>query len=181
MFADAIVDGRKTIDIRRQRPNVKPGTLGLIYSSSPMQAILGSFRVDEIHTGTPEDLWLMTEGGAYISKEKFDKYFTDAVVGHALKVSRAQRLRNPIKLSDLRIVWPGRNPPRSFGYLVGADGHSRRIMTNFRARSFNDGSSSEECKFHHIDRTRLKDRKGSFLLSWGEVRALSSLFRAGGE
>ena len=46
LFAEAIVDRRKTIEIRRQRPNVKPGTLGLVYSPSPMQAVVGSFRVD---------------------------------------------------------------------------------------------------------------------------------------
>ena len=85
IFAEAIVDGQKTIEIRRQRPNVKPGTLGLVYSSSPMQAVVRSFRVDEILTGTPEELWLIAQRGAYISRENFDSYFSDAEFGHALR------------------------------------------------------------------------------------------------
>lgn len=175
------MDGRKTIEIRRQRPDVKPGTLGLIYSSSPIQAVVGSFRVDEILTGTLEGLWLMAQGDAYISRENFDSYFADAELGHALKVSCAQRLPNPIELSRLRVIWPGCNPPRSFGYLIGADAHSRRIMSNFRARSFNKCGPTKESKCNYIDSSSLKNRKGSFLLRREEVRALASLFRAGGQ
>ena len=180
VFAEAIVDGRKTIEIRRQRPDVSPGTLGLVYSSSPIQAVVGSFRVDEILTGTPEELWLVAEGAAYISRGNFDSYFADAEFGHAIKVSCAQRLPSPIKLSHLRVIWPGCNPPRSFGYLVGADAHSRRIMSNFRARSFNDCGSAKESTGNHIGRNSLNSRKGSFLLRREEVRALASLFTAGG-
>ena len=46
-------------------------------------------------------------------------------------------------------------------------------MSNFRARSFNDGGPSEESQCNQIDNSSLKDRKGSFLLKWDEVRTFS--------
>ena len=163
-----------------QRPNVQPGTLGLVYSSSPMPAVVGLFRVDRIFFGTPEELWPVAQRGVYISRQDFDSYFARAEYGHAIAVSCAQRLPKPIRLSHLRVIWPGCKPPRSFGYLVAADAYSRRIMSNFRARSFNDKVLLEESNQNHIDSNCLQDRKGSFLLKWYQVRALVSLLRAEG-
>ena len=144
-----------------------------------MQAVVGSFRVDRILSGTPEELWLVAQRGAYISKQDFDNYFAGVEVGHIILVSCGQRLPTPIKLSLLRVIWPGCKPPRSFGYLITADTYSRRIMSNFRAHLFNAGGPPEECNENNIYGNGLKDRKGSFLLSRDEVRALASLFRAG--
>ena len=180
-FAEAIVDGRKTIDIRRQRPNVQPGTLGLVYSSSPIQAVVGSFRVDSIFSGTLEELWFLAERGAYLSKEDFDDYFEGVGFGHAIVVSCGQRLTNPIKLSNLRDIWPGCNPPRSFGYIVPADAFSRRIMSAFRERLFNEGKPSEDVKPISIDTNIPLDHKGLFLLKGEEVRALISLLGSEGQ
>ena len=145
-----------------------------------MQAVVGLFRVDGIFSGTPENLWVAAQHGAYISRQDFDSYFAGAEHGHAIAVSCAQRLPNPIKLSLLRVIWPGCKPPRSFGYLVAADAYSRRIMSNFRSRLFNDKVPLEESNQNHIDTKGLQDRKGSFLLKWDQVRALVSMLRAEG-
>ena len=177
-FAEAIVDGLKTIEVRRQKPNVQPGTLGLVYSSSPVQAVVGFFRVDRIFSGAPEELWVAAQHGAYISRQDFDSYFEGVEQGHGIAVSCAQRLPNPIGLSDLRVIWPGCKPPRSFGYLVAADAYSRKIMSNFRSRLFSDKDTLEESKRNEIDTNSIQDRKGSFLLRWDQVRALVSLLRA---
>ena len=177
-FAEAIIDGRKTVEVRRQRPNVQPGTLGFIYSSSPVQAVVGSFRVDRIFSGTPEELWLVAQGGANISRQDFDCYFAGTEVGHAIIVSCCQRLPRPISLSHLRVIWPGCKPPRSFGYLVAADAYSRRIMSTVRNRLFSDGSQSVESNRSHIDRNGLRDQRGGFLLKGDDVRALVSLLAA---
>ncbi len=174
-FAEAIVDGRKTIEVRRQRPSVHPGTLGFVYSSSPIQAVVGSFRVDGICSGTPEELWTLAQSGAHISRQDFDSYFAGADFGHAIVVSCGQRLPNPIKLSHLRVVWPGCKPPRSFGYLVAADVYSQRIMSAFRDRSFKGKTPLKELGKDHDERNGVQDRRGSFLLKSDKVRVLASL------
>ena len=179
-FAEAIVDGRKTIEIRRQRPNVQPGTLGFVYSSSPTQAVVGSFRVDKIFSGTPAELWLVAQRGAYVSRQDFDSYFTDVEFGHAIVVSCGQRLPTPIKLSHLRVIWPGCRPPRSFRYLVAADACTRRIISTFRNRLLKERTPSEPPTNNHVDGKGLQDLRGSFLLKWEEVRALVSILGADG-
>ena len=180
MFADAILDGRKTIEIRRQRPNVQPGTLGFVYASSPIQAVVGLFRIDRIFSGTPEEIWLEGQCGAGISRHDFDDYLADAEYGHAMAISCVYPFPNPVNLSQLRKIWPGCKPPRSFGYLVAADAHSRRFMANFRERLFKGMVAIDEPSKSRQQREGTKDRRGSFLLRWDDIRALVPLLRAEG-
>ena len=175
-FAEAIVDGRKTIELRRQRPNVQPGTLGFVYSSSPMQAVVGSFRVDRVFSGTPDELWLVAQRAAYISRQDFDSYFAGVDFGHGIEVSCGRRLPRPIGLAQLRAIWPECKPPRSFGYLVAADAYAQRTMSSLRHRLFGDAYPIEEAGRGHVGRKGLLERKGSFQLKWDEVRALASLW-----
>ena len=175
-FANAIVDGLKTIEFRRQRPKVQPGTLGFVYACSPVQAVIGSFRVDNVCSGDPEELWVIAQRGAHISKPDFDKYFAGAKVGHAIIVSCGKRFSKPINLSNLRVVWPGCKPPRSFGYLVAVDADSQRIMSVFKERwSKGIGYLEEPRKKQQGSSNRLPNHRGSFLLKGVEVRALASL------
>ena len=174
-FADAIVDGRKTIEVRRQRPNVRPGTLGFVYSSLPEQAVVGSFRIDKIFSGSPEEIWLMAHHRARISRKDFDSYFAGVEIAHAIVVSCGQRLPRPIKLSDLRAIWPGCKPPRSFGYLVAVDSYARRMMSIFSERLVSDVSATGEAYGNHVSGRGLQDHRGSFLLKREGVRTLVSL------
>ena len=177
-FAKAIIDGHKTVDVRRQRPNVRPGTLGFVYSSSPMQAVIGSFRVDNIFSGTPEKLWLMARDKACMAREDFDKYFAGIDMGHGIVISCVKKLQRPIRLSHLRAIWPGCKPPRSFGYLVTSDAYSQRIMAIFRDRLFSHGNPLEESNGSRVNTNGSQGNRGSFLLKGAEVRALVSLLGA---
>ena len=177
-FAEAIIDGRKTVEVRRQRPNVQPGTLGFVYSSSPIQAVVGTFTVEKIVSGTPDEIWLVAQDGVYISRREFDCYFAGAKVGHAIVVSYGHRLPKPISLSRLRVIWPKCRPPRSFGYLVAADTYTQRIMSTFRNRLSGDGFPSEESNRNHVDRNGLRYPRGAFLLKGEELRILVSLLAA---
>ncbi|MXX92969.1 MAG: ASCH domain-containing protein [Chloroflexi bacterium] len=174
-FAEAIVDGRKTIEIRRQKPNVKPGTLGFVYSSSPTQAVVGSFRVDRVFSTTPEELWVEAEAHAEISKRDFDDYFAGVGIGHGIIVSCGKRFQKPIKLSQLRLVWPGWKPPRSFGYLVATDAYSLRLMSAFRHRMINDGQQTGMSIDVRDESDSLRDQRGAFHLKSHELKALISL------
>jgi predicted transcriptional regulator len=41
-FADAILAGAKTVELRRRPINARPGTAILLYASRPMMAIVGT-------------------------------------------------------------------------------------------------------------------------------------------
>ncbi len=173
-FAEAIVDGRKTIDIRRQKPNVKPGTFGLVYSSSPTQAVVGSFRVDRVLSTTPEKLWIEAELCAGISKQDFDDYLAGVGIGHGIIVSCGRRFKKPIKLDQLRVIWPAWRPPRSFGYLVATDTYSLRLMSIFRERMTEGEQLSGNSYENSGESDSTRYQRGAFHLKSDELKALVS-------
>lgn len=126
MYADAIVSGAKTIELRRTRPNIEIPTLALIYSTSPVKSIVGSCCVDRAESWALRDLWCLASDRGGVTRREFHEYFAGLSEGAALHLSGAQRAGSPVSLAQLRRLVGGFRPPQSFAYLPAADG--RRIM-----------------------------------------------------
>lgn len=57
-YANKIFDSNKTVELRRVRPRLlNEGDLVLIYVSSPIKAVFGSFKVDSIIEKPIAELW----------------------------------------------------------------------------------------------------------------------------
>ncbi|MDE0040937.1 MAG: ASCH domain-containing protein, partial [Candidatus Poribacteria bacterium] len=56
-FAEAILAGKKTVEIRRRIPALQVGTRLWIYATRPLGAIIGTAIVAKIIEGTPTELW----------------------------------------------------------------------------------------------------------------------------
>ena len=121
-YADAILSGTKTVELRRTRPNIKIPTLTLIYSTSPVRSIVGSCRADWTESRTLRDLWRLTSDRTGVSRREFHEYFAGLSEGVALHLSGAQRAEAPVSLAQLRRLVGGFRPPQSFAYLPAADG-----------------------------------------------------------
>ena len=116
-FASRILNGTKTIELRRVRPNVMPGGTVLIYSSSPEMALLGSAQIKTILSGTPKELWDRVKDKAGVSRQEYDDYFSMAEIAIGIWLRTVQRLVRPIPLQELRARWPWLRPPQSYRYV----------------------------------------------------------------
>jgi predicted transcriptional regulator len=116
-YAEAILGGRKSAELRRAVPRVSPGTWALIYSSAPTMAIVGAVRVTDVQADTPHRLWRDAGPHAAVSKPEFDTYFANATRSSALWLSEPLRLDDPVPLGRLRAVADFR-PPQSYRYLT---------------------------------------------------------------
>ena len=125
-YADAILAGRKTVELRRRRPSFSPGTTVLIYSSSPDQHVLGTFEAGEVTARAPDQLWPLVRGRAGVTRREFDAYFTGCEMAYAIEVRRPQRVE-PAPL--------GIRPPQSYLFLRGADRRHRKLLTLLAAAS----------------------------------------------
>jgi predicted transcriptional regulator len=77
--------------------------------------VVGEFTLDEILTLDLEKLWQSTKSASGIDKQYFDEYFVGRTSGHALKVLKTRRYREPLSLQeDLGIT----HAPQSFCYLA---------------------------------------------------------------
>lgn len=115
-FAKAILAGFKTAEVRRQRPDVHPGTLVIIYATKPIGAIVGTARISSVAEGTPHELWARYQGRAGISREEFDGYLENAASGYILLLERVQRLVPLLTLEEMRAA-AALQPPQSYRYV----------------------------------------------------------------
>ena len=129
-FADLIMTGVKTVELRRHRPRTAPGTLVLLYASSPERQLVGTCVIDEIGEATPSDLWQLYGPHTGIDLGYFSDYFSGTQRGIAIRLKAPQRLLAPMALEDLRVHLPAFMPPRSFRYL--STGDARQLLRDNR-------------------------------------------------
>ncbi|MBA3657292.1 MAG: hypothetical protein H0W69_08060 [Gemmatimonadaceae bacterium] len=113
-FARAIFAGTKTYEFRRAL-FISPDVARIVvYASSPLQRVIGDFRVDRILSMSPKDLWLATHHGAGITQDYFKSYFRGRSIGHAIEVHEPRRFSRSRRLTEHYGLL---RPPQSFCYL----------------------------------------------------------------
>lgn len=117
-FATEILAGRKTVELRRTRPrSVRDGSLVVVYASSPMRAVIGTFEVDRVVSACPELLWDEVAAHAGLSREEYDAYFDGAQEAVAIFVRSPGRAGAPYSLAAIRRECPSFHPPQAFRYI----------------------------------------------------------------
>lgn len=120
-FANAILDGRKTVELRRRFPTkFAPSTKLFIYSSTPVCAIIGCTRIERVLHLRVSNLWRKLGSEACISKTEFERYFNGIDYGYAIVLTKAVRFANSLALAELKRSF-GIIPPQSFRYISFTD------------------------------------------------------------
>ncbi len=116
-FADAILAGAKTVELRRTEPKIVVPTRALLYAASPMRALLGTCVITSVQTLDLLVLWREQGSGSGLRYHEFQEYFEGVDVGTALTLTRPRTFSRPIPLQDLRAKPKGFRPPQSFAYV----------------------------------------------------------------
>jgi predicted transcriptional regulator len=116
-YADKILRGIKTVELRRMRPTISEGDKIVIYISSPTMAVRAISVVDDISYARPDRLWSEIKDKAGVTRAEFNEYFDGAKKGVAIHIKDVQVLSFPIALSSLRQLWPNFKPPQSYRYF----------------------------------------------------------------
>jgi len=119
-FADAILDGTKTVELRRTRLSAPSGTLLILYASTPVMAVIGTAILADRDTDTPSRIWRRHRPNLSLTKAEYDAYLAGASTATAVTVASPQRLPEPHTLAALRTRATFR-PPQSFRYLSDQD------------------------------------------------------------
>ena len=99
VYAEAIINGTKTIEFRRKIFSRDIQKI-YIYSSAPAKMILGYFTIKEFIADTPENLWerFSTIGG--IEKKAFFEYFNETEKGFGIVIDQVIEFENSIDPID---------------------------------------------------------------------------------
>lgn len=130
--AEKILTGNKTVELRRRFANtITPGTLALIYSTSPTSALTGSAKIKAVQCTDLPTLWKTHRKAACLDKSDFEAYFTGLERGYAIILESARPLERPVGLTELRKRF-GFEPPQSYQY---ASPRIRGLVENERPQA----------------------------------------------
>ena len=115
---DDLVSGRKTVELRRRKMAVRPGTRVWIYSTRPRACVEARAIVEDVLSGSHDELWNAFGDKIAISRCEFDRYFAGTVVGHAIVLREVVPLKRSINLEELRRRLVGFHPPQFFKWLA---------------------------------------------------------------
>jgi predicted transcriptional regulator len=116
-YAERILRGIKTVELRRVCPVVSEGDIIVLYISSPTKEVRAIFIVERICCDKPDRLWREIKDKAGVTRNEFEDYFNGAKAGVAIHIKDVQELSFPITLSALRKLWPNFRPPQSYRYV----------------------------------------------------------------
>src|SRR2546423_13749915 len=91
-WALAILDGTKKYELRTKRPAIQPGDVVVLYATSPLRAVVGSFIAGGITSGTPSEVWKAVGGKIASSRSSYLAAFGAREVVHAIRVRKPRRV-----------------------------------------------------------------------------------------
>ena len=119
VYADALLAGTKKAEIRRRFPSAAPGTTVFVYASSPVRALVGTLRLDQITRESPDIVWRDHHHQIEIAEDALTHYLAGRDEAAMLWVSRPNRWGTKIPLQEMREKLR-LEPPQSFRYLTDA-------------------------------------------------------------
>jgi predicted transcriptional regulator len=143
IYASKILEGKKTVELRRRFSANGVGSIVIIYSSSPVRAIVGYARIKDVQKLPVATIWKHHGSHACIAKKEFDAYFSGLNIGFAILLESVIALKAHFKASDLEEHF-GIVAPQSYRYVP----NSCFAML------------SDEQRFQDSDRHEHRDRTG---------------------
>jgi len=113
-YADLILTGSKQVEFRRSWAAQDVGLI-VLYSSSPIQKIVGIVEVDSVVMSSPTSLWkTCTEKGGGLTRKELRSYFAGKSKGFAVLLGNVFEPATHIDPADVFCKFI---PPQSFRYL----------------------------------------------------------------
>lgn len=114
-YADKILNGTKKFEFRKRVPKrINEIDKVFIYSSFPIQMVIGHFTVKKVYKMNPLELWLHTWKQAGIGINDFQKYFQDKEFGYAIEIDEVIAYQKPLLFKDIDATG---KVPQSFKYI----------------------------------------------------------------
>ena len=119
-FAEAILSGEKTVELRRRIPRTPVGTRLWIYATRPRAAVVGTAVIEKILRRTPLTIWNAYKSQLCIRRGAYDAYFNGCDEAVAIFLTEVATHR-PIPIDELREMKTGFHPPQVLARISEAE------------------------------------------------------------
>lgn len=130
--AESIFGGAKTVELRKRRLKVEPGSRVWIYATAPIAAIRGYARLDRIEVAPPSQLWKTLGCKTGVSREEFETYFRGCKVAYGLVLADVMEMEAALPLAKIRETLDNFHPPQFYCHLNGARRSMRLSRRKYR-------------------------------------------------
>lgn len=113
IYAEKILNGEKTFELRKsifKKDNIEKV---IIYASSPISKVIGEFEIESILHDDVNELWKKTKENNGVEKTFFNEYFENREKGYAIKIKNTKRYKVYYNIKEKY----GLKAPQSFSYL----------------------------------------------------------------
>lgn len=131
-YADLVFSGLKTAELRRRISERMQDRDVFVYVSSPVKELRGGFRVGQVWSGSPSQIWSTVRNFAGVSKRAFDDYYQGQNIAFALEILDVWEYAHPRNLEQLRTQFPGFVAPQSYRYAREKEIRSFRGLKRIR-------------------------------------------------
>ena len=111
-YVERIFNGSKKYEFRKHLPQQKVDKI-IVYSTDPVQRIVGEVEVLGTLSMIPSPLWEFTKKFAGISRVKYRAYFEGCAIAYAFQLGLTKKYDIPKTLVEMGI----KSAPQSFIYL----------------------------------------------------------------
>ena len=116
-YTQAILEGRKTVELRRRKVHAAVGTRVWLYSKTPTARIEGVAWIKHVHEGGLSDIWSEYSNQVGVSKGEFEDYFKGCRKGCAIVLVEARAISPAVDLKTVKSRLGGFHPPQFFKRL----------------------------------------------------------------
>ncbi len=141
-YADLVFDGLKEAELRRRISSCMENRDVFIYVTSPVRQLRGGFRVGQVWSGTPKQVWRQVSKLARVHKRDFDAYYAGRTVAYALEITDVWEYKNPASLNKLGDRFPDFVVPQSWRYVRPQEHRLFRRMKRLTKKSEPAGALS---------------------------------------
>lgn len=129
-FAESIIKGQKTYELRRRRVSAEPGDQICLYETSPKKKVTAICTVKSVLSTDLDSLWETVKEKCGVAFDEFRTYFNGLSTGCAVEVSDVRPLQSSLTLYDLREAEPQFRPPQSYCFLKKNSGVTKLFDLN---------------------------------------------------
>ena len=116
-YAELVFKKLKEAELRRRITSCMENRDVFIYVTSPVRQLRGGFRVGQVWSGPPQEVWRHVSKLAGIHKRDFDAYYAGRTVAYALEITDVWEYKNPASLNTLEDRLPDFVVPQSWRYV----------------------------------------------------------------
>ncbi len=125
---EAILEGRKKIEVRKRFSRRWVGRRAYLYCTAPHQALYGEASIEEVYMGAPGEIWDRFNLQMGATKQEFDQYVNGSKEVSAIFLSDPQPYRDYITLSWLSgLLDIDLRPPQSYQRIDASEEWHRAL------------------------------------------------------